>query len=770
MIPFRTGNLGVEQLAAAREGRPAPDPEDERRLLSAWRAAGFDAVEDYVFWELVEPARGRFDWSVQRGNAAAARAAGLAYWIYPWAHAAPEWFRKSRDFVPGRCLEHGEPGPMMSPFAASTRDATLRFLHAARSGLGDLVDGIAVAFPADYGEAGFLSGVAGWLLGEGSHHHTGLWCAEREAQLAFSAQVRDRHGTPGRLGRAWRMDPQRAWERCPYPHDSGHGNALDEQPTLAHRLDFARFYQGAITDLTRGLLEEARELYPDVPRELKLGHCSETLELGTDWHALVGVAAATGATVRFTGAGMGEVFTRRLASLCRGHDVPFATEAPREVDTRHLVERLFTDLAAGTTSFFEFPEQMEAVREPLLALQPALGRHPLLPAVAIAYPTTELRLAPGHGAPTDTVHCWEAFRRVCDLHPLDERQIARGSLREHSALVWLESGHVPVETLAALDAWVRAGGVLITGGGRAPVPLPDDHGEMPAPDALLAAMQPARVRYRVLTGAPGAALHPGDEGARLLLDGGWHGRDEGAWAWPSPGQEVAPSLPCRWTGACATIHLPRPAAAGDAALELVLDAWMPPDDGVRALRVSLDGQAAGALSLQASTQARLALPPTSVDGDGIARITLELTARRPLGTGRDADRRELGLLVRRVALVPRGAVPREAHLFGVHSPPDILAEGERRILGAGCVLPGDGTPLSALAHLRSWLEQAPAEPEAAPRLARDVTMQCIVSALDGGLLVRNPHPDDAALPALEGHPAATAVAEPVPPLSTRWFA
>ena len=503
MIPFRTGNLGVERLRAARCGEPLPDPERERAELAAWRAQGFDAVEDYVFWELVEPERDRFDWSFHRGNAVAAHRAGLQYVVYPWAHALPEWFRASQDFVPGRCLEHGEPGPMPSPFAATTARAAARLLRAVRAGLGDVVDGIAAAFPADYGEAGFLSGVAGWLLGEGSHHHTGLWCDEREARRAFAAQARDRHGTPGRMGAAWGLDPELAWEHCPYPADLL--MQCDElrpvwpasaQPTLAHRLDFARFYQGAVTDLTHGLLELLAELFPRTPREVKLGHCSETLELGTDWHALVAAAAATGTTVRFTGSGMGELFTKRLASLCRSHGVPFATEGPREIPERYVIERVFTDLAAGTTSLFEYPEQMTVLRAPLDAVRPALGRRPVRSPVALFYPTLDLSLQPGHGAPSVVAHCFDAFRRVSDVDLVDERQIAAGALEGLRGLIWLEGGRVPAATLLALQSWIEGGGVLVAGAAETPQPI-DSTGYL---DAAAACALGAPVRA-----APGAA-------------------------------------------------------------------------------------------------------------------------------------------------------------------------------------------------------------------------------------------------------------------------
>ncbi|HZM00703.1 MAG TPA: hypothetical protein VFD43_10670, partial [Planctomycetota bacterium] len=603
MIPFRTGNLGVERLRAARRGEAPPDPERERAELAAWKRAGFDAVEDYVFWELVEGRRGRFDWAVHRGNAAAAQRLGLEYVVYPWAHAVPAWFRASQDFVPGRCLEHGEPGPMPSPFAATTWTALEQLLRATRDGLGDVIDGVAAAFPADYGEAGFLSGVAGWLLGEGSHHHTGLWCDEREARRQFARQARDRHGTPGRLGAAWGLDGEQAWEHCPYPAELL-ARRRDEsrpvwpagaQPTLQHRLDFARFYQGAVTDLTRRLLELLAELFPRTAREVKLGHCSESLELGTDWHALVAVAAETGTTVRFTGAGMGELFTKRLASLCRGYGVPFATEGPREIPERYVIERAFADLAAGTTSFFEYPEQMQVLRAPLDAVRPALGRRPVRAPVALFYPTLDLSLQPGHGAPAVVAHCFDAFRRVCDVELLDERQIAAGGLAGLRGLIWLEGGVVPAATLLALQRWIDGGGVLIAGACEVPQSI-DTTGHLAAapagaPTAALGApviehLRPvatAALGYRLAHHPAAFAVHPGESEARLLLGSGWHGRENGTWAWPLHGAAPAGplsasataelhaagalehNLPCRWSGARAAAYLLRPAATSSAA-------------------------------------------------------------------------------------------------------------------------------------------------------------------------------------------------------------
>ena len=143
MIPFRTGNLSVWRLHAARHGTPPPDPREERELLPAWRALGFDAIEDYVAWQVVETAPGAWDFSHHRGNAQAAARAGLQYVVYPWVHALPPWWRAGPECVPARCVEHGRDGALPSPWAESTWRAAERFWRALAEALRDEIHGVA---------------------------------------------------------------------------------------------------------------------------------------------------------------------------------------------------------------------------------------------------------------------------------------------------------------------------------------------------------------------------------------------------------------------------------------------------------------------------------------------------------------------------------------------------------------------------------------------------------------------------------------------------
>ncbi|MHC4845039.1 MAG: hypothetical protein ACYTCU_02645 [Planctomycetota bacterium] len=777
MIPFRTGNLGVARLLALRKGEPLPDPAIERAELTRWRSLGFDAVEDYVAWEVVEQEPGRFDWSFHRGNARAAARAGLAYVIYPWAHAVPRWYRATDEFVPGRCLEHNRRGTLPSLFAQSTWESVHRFYRAVRDGLGDVAAGVVAAFPADYGEAGFPSGVADWLLVDDparDHHHTGLWCGEREARLLFTRLAREHYRTPARLGAAWALSPDTAWEHCPYP---------GPYATPEHRLAFAGFYRGALTRMFSKMLEEVQRLFPRLQREMKLGHCSEALELGTDWNALVRAAAHTDTLVRFTGAGMGEIFTKRLASLCRTHGARLATEAPREVDERHLAERVFTDAANGSTAFFEFPEQLEAVAERIERVRPALGMRAPRPAIACAYPTQDLCLENGRGVPDELFHCHGALRRVCDFDLYDEQQIASGALRDVSGLIVLDGARLPHATLSALHRWVAGGGLMFVGTARAPQAFGDaplTSGAMRDVNALcraiapLARDDPALARVELGRRPDAIWVLPGDSGARLFLGAGWHGREDGAWAWPA-GER---SVPCRWTDARAELSLPRPAGPD---LDLVVDAFVPPGAPDEDVVLSVDGVAVGSFAFRGAHTCRARLPAAGADGparsaDGVARVLIETKTHQPHEHAGGGDRRELGLLVRRVALVPAGEEPETASAGCTLDTLRVAAASRQsgaRPIGKGLVLAGDGTPLSAMAWLLTWLA-GELQGHPSPDPPRDASQSCLVTPLADGLLLHNPDASLVATPTLVGRGAdARRAAHPpgieLQPLQTLWL-
>ena len=119
-----------------RAQRQEPEPDPLLDALPQLAALGFDAVEDYVCWSLIEPEPGRFEFGLHREHQRAARAAGLGYHVYPWLHSMPAWAFERPEFVPATCLEHGRPAPFPSIFAPTTRAALEHFYARLAEGLG----------------------------------------------------------------------------------------------------------------------------------------------------------------------------------------------------------------------------------------------------------------------------------------------------------------------------------------------------------------------------------------------------------------------------------------------------------------------------------------------------------------------------------------------------------------------------------------------------------------------------------------------------------
>jgi hypothetical protein len=154
-------------------------------------------------------------------------------------------------------------------------------------------------------------------------------------------------------------------------------------------------------------------------------------------------------------------------------------------------------------------------------------------------------------------------------------------------------------------------------------------------------------------------------------------------------------------------------------------------------------------------------------GEAGRLLSIELSS----GTHRNAprgDRRELGLLVWRLAVGAPGVEPDETTTTWPTAGLRVEGAVEGRLLGRGRVLTGDGSPLSALAWLNTWLagdiDGAPP-----PDPPRDARQGCLVTALRGGLLVHNPDRRSARCPRLVGGGASAFEAEPLAPLETRWL-
>ncbi len=689
MIPIVSGNLGVDLLLHRQTGAAAPLAAATVAAIERMAALGAGAVEEYLAWALVEPERGRFEWGRARATAAAAHARGLRYVVYPWLHVVPTWFLRDAEFVPYRCLEHDQSCGWPSPFAPTTRAAFARFFAALRDGLGTEIDALCVAFPADYGEAGFPTGMATWvnpLAPPHDHVHAGFWCGDRHARAAWE-RFATRHGAP--------LDPALAFA------------APEGRATLA------RFLAEAMADFADAILAAARAAFPALPIWIKVGHGGELAEYGVDATLLVRAAARHGAGVRTTQATLPWLHQQRLATPCHWFAVPFASEPPADVGREAVAARLFDDAATGVVEAFDYPEYLEGACD-LLARDGAL-RCGALPRVDVAlhFASDALHAQEAMAMPPRLHRLAEALRDRFDFAVVDRTLIAAGVLSGQRVVALLEGCFDDVDEQRALLQFVATGGTLLCGAGVRCAEGPLSHALARAPDASGA----------VLLHAKPSASHVvrfGTPGEEQWLFGEWHAAEEACQfvGGPPRGERA------RWSGAGAGLLLARP--AGRRAL-LEIECWSHPLFVGQKRVVELDGVVLGELD-RAGLQRFAAWMPAPCD-DCASRLTFGGDLVVPSQRGMSRDPRALGVAMLWLRVTAEG----EAAAAVASAPPpryDATVDGEHLATeelegGRGVLLRlADGPELRFVALLE-WLVRARsawgrAAPSAPPgvRLAR----------------------------------------------------
>jgi hypothetical protein len=709
MIPFVSGNLSVEYLMKSVGGGAVPAAGSNRGEIDELARLGFGAAEDYVGWGAVEKSEGSFDWSFHRANLDHCRKLALQYVVYPWLHAVPEWFRTSGRFVGFRCLEHdrelGWPSFFDPQFPALVR----RFYGELARALGDGIDALCVALPADYGEAGYPTGFGAWVTQPKApldHWHDGFWCGDRHARVRLRAFALARHGSLDALNRRWGTSFAR-------PDEVTHPTAAS---ALEWRRDFGDFYVEALAQACELLLLEARAVFPGIPLWLKVGHGGEPLHYGIDPTLLAAVAARHGAGLRSTQATLPALHQKRLASPCRIFQVPFASEPPVDVGREKIVERLFNDATSGTREYFDYAEHMVGARDLVARYGGILDGEASECDVALHFAAADLRLHPERGFPPVLLDVAEAIRARVDYELFDERALQAGALARCRVLALLEGSHLGAGAQAAILDFVAGGGALVVSpefgaeGGSGPLfqllaraPAADDCvelGEAPAPTMV------ARL---------------GEAGDALRLAGDWYPRETAA---QFRGREPEGEF-SRWSGARGTLLFPLRAGAG---YLLEIDGWVHPDSVHLRHEIVVNGVPVGRMARPGLQRFAAWLPRAAIEGRAVAEVAIESETFRPVDLGKGADPRALGVAVIWVRLTEEGseaagivggearnAAPR---LSGRVRPDELDARGTLAH-GAGRVVVSRRAPLVAFLAL---LEDAVARGSQVVREAFDGAM------------------------------------------------
>jgi len=111
----------------------ATNPAYLRPFWPKFQALKMNTVLAPVYWDLVEPAEGRFDFSTLDGLVADARASGMRLvllWFGSWKNSmscyAPAWVKRDSRRFPRAADFDGTPQEILSPFSTTNRDADAR--------------------------------------------------------------------------------------------------------------------------------------------------------------------------------------------------------------------------------------------------------------------------------------------------------------------------------------------------------------------------------------------------------------------------------------------------------------------------------------------------------------------------------------------------------------------------------------------------------------------------------------------------------------------
>jgi hypothetical protein len=615
---------------------------------AVFKTLGVTSVESYVDWAGVEPEEGKWDWSKWDKQVATLKAAGLK-WV-PFlvagpAYATPLWFQRGPHSHVYRCLEHGRDSKVQSIFNPDWPRHVDRFVKtfAERYGKAGVIESVLLGVTGIYGESIYPAGPeGGWtakLTGD-YHNHHGWWVGDDFAVAVFRAAMKKRYGNIAALNKAWATS-----------HASFATVTIflpDKAPSDRARADLAEWYQQAMTDWSALWVRATRRAMPKTEIYLCTGGDGSPF-LGADFTAQAKAIAPFGAGVRITNEASDYAanftITREVATATRHYRTFCGFEPASGVNATGVVARIYNATASGarqlhyyTNNVLDNAAGLKNFRANLTQLLP---RRPCVDA-ALYVPRETWALA------QDAVPRWYAIARnlrdLVDVDFVTRLTVGDGALRNHRVLVLAEAPVLEPKATAAIEQWVRRGGVLIattrsgeTLGNRL-------HNNEAWRARLLAdATDCAALLKPVLDGEAPARwiLDVGGDGDGAWLFGDWHGREK-----------LSSKATMRWSGAQPGVYLPvKPVSDYTLRLTAGIPGHGIADEGNE---VRINGRVIGKIEKAGSQTCEFRVPAAALGNEPVARLEIAVKTWKPSEPD-TKDTRTLGISVRRIELIRAGA-------------------------------------------------------------------------------------------------------------------
>ncbi len=446
----------------------ARDLDNLRNLAPLARVLGFNAIEAYMRWNVIEPEQeGLFDFGYYDAIVEVIQDCGMQWFpllIVGSAYALPNWFlggEEDKGFV---CLEHGIMNPIQSIWSPYHKRHVTRVLRA----FGEQYDGdgslrgVRLGPSGNYGESQYPAGGNWPPEGDAMHIHIGWWAGDPYGQDDFRRTMQARYADIDALNTAW---------NSAYASFDDIEVILPQQiVSRRRRIDFASWYTDSMTQWCEWWVKETHRAMPRTTIYQSAGGWG-FVEAGTSYPGQTKSMRPVKGGIRLTNETDSfeqNFYATRLAmTAARHYGVMTGSEPASSHTARGVAGRLFNLATNNSDHFFSYHSNIlykQAAIDQWLKYLPIMDyRRPPLVEVAVYYPETMNQL---EDAAFRHLYAWgfnpraAAIRRIIEVDYLDEQLIREGFLDEYKALVFVWGNTVEEDVLAAMDAWMRAGGLI----------------------------------------------------------------------------------------------------------------------------------------------------------------------------------------------------------------------------------------------------------------------------------------------------------------------
>lgn len=439
--------------------------------LPRMKSIGATSHEGYVRWNLIEPEKGKFDFSVYDPIVDLYRKYGMKwvpFLIIGSPYSLPDWYYNSKEKQGYICLEHGMESDVQSLWNPVMRNYIDRMVKAFADHYRDtgVVESVLIGVTGNYGEAIYPASGNDWTSDiHGQYHtHAGYWASDPFAQADFRRWLTNKYGTVSSLNAAWKSDFKRIDDIKPAIRAS--------RPSGRVWYDFITWYRESMNDYTDFWVRTVRKYFPDTQIYICTGGDANPMH-GSDFGAQSRIAAKYKAGVRITNEGsdyaLNFSITRWVASASRLYGAYFAFEPAGFVDEHGVVARIYNVTASDAGQLhtywgnvFDTPQRETNWKREL----PKYRRTSPLVDIAVYYS----KAARAYGA--EFYSTAREIRDYFDYDIVDDGMISAGALKNHRVLLWPAGGTAEEDSIARIAQWVATGGTLLffTGGGAIRTP------------------------------------------------------------------------------------------------------------------------------------------------------------------------------------------------------------------------------------------------------------------------------------------------------------